>query len=214
MENVAVLPVPDWALWNENVSPCRVKYDKYGSIRSRRAYCAITSRPFTICLIARCWMAEGFSKPKIKWEQFNGKRLQAWQRDDSSVGILNRMQMISSTRSIELHFIHSQVHDRKLPLLQELNVIIYVMYTAWDNTISVNSPQKIFLQIERIECWCNVHIFWGFKLYCLQELLGNHTAFRHLVWWRRTNVDGQILSTTYIILTSALKVFYINLIIF
>lgn len=38
MENVAVLPVPDWA-------------------------CAITSRPLITGTIARCWMAEGFSKP-------------------------------------------------------------------------------------------------------------------------------------------------------
>lgn len=38
MENVAVLPVPDWA-W------------------------AITSLPLTIGLIDRCWIAEGFSKP-------------------------------------------------------------------------------------------------------------------------------------------------------
>ena len=41
MENVAVFPVPDWA-------------------------CAITSLPLTIGLIALCWMAEGFSKPKIQ----------------------------------------------------------------------------------------------------------------------------------------------------
>lgn len=40
IENVAVLPVPDWA-------------------------CAITSRPFTIGNILRCCIADGFSKPKI-----------------------------------------------------------------------------------------------------------------------------------------------------
>ena len=38
MENVAVLPVPDCA-------------------------CAMTSRLLTICEIARCWIADGFSKP-------------------------------------------------------------------------------------------------------------------------------------------------------
>jgi len=38
MENVAVFPVPDWA-------------------------CAITSLPLTTGTIARCWIAEGFSKP-------------------------------------------------------------------------------------------------------------------------------------------------------
>lgn len=37
MENVAVLPVPDWA-W------------------------AMTSRPWIMGRMARCWMAEGFSK--------------------------------------------------------------------------------------------------------------------------------------------------------
>lgn len=37
IENVAVLPVPDCA-------------------------CAMTSRPFTIGRIARCWIADGFSK--------------------------------------------------------------------------------------------------------------------------------------------------------
>jgi len=39
IEIVAVLPVPDWA-W------------------------AITSHPLTIGIMARCWMAEGCSKPK------------------------------------------------------------------------------------------------------------------------------------------------------
>lgn len=39
IENVAVLPVPDWA-------------------------CAITSLPFTIGRILLCWIAEGFSKPE------------------------------------------------------------------------------------------------------------------------------------------------------
>ena len=39
MENVAVLPVPDWA-------------------------CAMTSRPCVMGKIARCWIAEGFSKSK------------------------------------------------------------------------------------------------------------------------------------------------------
>mmetsp|Transcript_27549 Transcript_27549/g.110355 ORF Transcript_27549/g.110355 Transcript_27549/m.110355 type:complete len:315 (+) Transcript_27549:1419-2363(+) len=38
IENVAVLPVPDWA-------------------------CAMTSRPMSMGLMARCWMADGFSKP-------------------------------------------------------------------------------------------------------------------------------------------------------
>ena len=38
IENVAVFPVPDWA-------------------------CAITSRPWIQGIIARCWIAEGFSKP-------------------------------------------------------------------------------------------------------------------------------------------------------
>ncbi|MPD06850.1 hypothetical protein E2C01_102681 [Portunus trituberculatus] len=38
MEKVAVLPVPDCA-------------------------CAMTSRPFTMGLMARCWMADGFSNP-------------------------------------------------------------------------------------------------------------------------------------------------------
>jgi hypothetical protein len=40
MENVAVLPVPDCA-------------------------CAITSRPWVMGRIARCWIAEGFSKSVI-----------------------------------------------------------------------------------------------------------------------------------------------------
>lgn len=41
MENVAVLPVPDCA-------------------------CAITSRPWVMGKIARCWIAEGFSKSVIR----------------------------------------------------------------------------------------------------------------------------------------------------
>jgi hypothetical protein len=40
MENVAVLPVPDCA-------------------------CATTSRPWVMGRIARCWIAEGFSKSVI-----------------------------------------------------------------------------------------------------------------------------------------------------
>jgi len=42
MENVAVFPVPDWA-W------------------------AITSLPDVIWAIALCWIADGFSKPKIQF---------------------------------------------------------------------------------------------------------------------------------------------------
>jgi hypothetical protein len=45
IEIVAVLPVPDWA-W------------------------AITSRPLTIGIMARCWMAEGRSNPKQKKSAF------------------------------------------------------------------------------------------------------------------------------------------------
>jgi len=40
MENVAVLPVPDWA-------------------------CAMTSRPLITGTIARCCIADGFSNPEV-----------------------------------------------------------------------------------------------------------------------------------------------------
>ena len=67
IENVAVFPVPDWAL--------KYKFDKWSQCKSpasewlqrdgfQSTYCAMTSRPFTIGLIDLCWMADGFSKPK------------------------------------------------------------------------------------------------------------------------------------------------------
>lgn len=34
--------------------------------RCRRTYCAMTSRPLIICLMARCWIADGFSNPVKK----------------------------------------------------------------------------------------------------------------------------------------------------
>jgi hypothetical protein len=72
IENVAVLPVPDCA-------------------------CAITSRPWVMGRIARCWMAEGFSK-SVTFAEIHYQKRYSVQR---TVGINTTDEVFLQTKVVE-----------------------------------------------------------------------------------------------------------------
>ena len=87
--------------------------------RWKETYCAITSLPDTIGLIARCWIADGRSKPKLalrkrniennscrvyvsnRAEQEGRPRDDTWKISISSLIKIYRMLCASKTRALE-----------------------------------------------------------------------------------------------------------------
>lgn len=71
-QKVAVFPVPDWDLKtierSKSDSVCVCVCGEGGGVTRLAPYCAMTSRPLMICLMALCWIAEGFSKPAAQEE--------------------------------------------------------------------------------------------------------------------------------------------------
>lgn len=94
------------------VCVCVVREEEEGVTRPA-PYCAMTSRPLMICLMALCWIAEGFSKPAAQEE--NGCCITAKHISNSTLQnchILYRMSYL---------FIYAQSRDnqrRDLALLQ------------------------------------------------------------------------------------------------
>ena len=94
MLNVAVLPVPDCALQESKLEMKGQSGLVWVDVRGfGRTYWAMTSRPETMGLMARCWIADGRSNPegkkKMKKKKKKKKKKRKKERKKESKGCVS-----------------------------------------------------------------------------------------------------------------------------